>query len=268
MAFIDIDRTYGSNKVPTQDDFDNIVDGIEVFLNVTGVSDDNLQNDSITASTKLIDGSITQSKLGVRAVATSNIQDSAVTANKLATGAVTTASIANASITLAKVADNAVDTDNIVDGAIDPIHVTPNHVRNTWSSNQYVLINSGAYATVAEKTVETTGGLLRLTLNPKADTPVTGGANFFFTIVNFTEYYKAGAYCSLYRDGTLISRFFGFVNGSSVPNLYAIPTGGVVIYDTPAAGTYTYTIKIHGYSELYYAHVFTASFLELNIWEL
>lgn len=115
MAQLNITKTYDDGLILTEADLDNIKNDVETFLNVTKLSDDNLQDAGITASSKLIDASISTAKYA----------NASVTAAKLAADAVGTASIADDSVTAAKLRDDpsidanrAVTTDHIRDNAI------------------------------------------------------------------------------------------------------------------------------------------------------
>lgn len=254
MAFLNIDRSYESNKTPTQQDLDNIIDGIETFLNVTGVSDDNIQNNSVTGSTKLVDASITQSKLATNAVATNNIQDDVVTVNKIADSAVTTAKINNASVTHSKLADNAVNTNNIVNGSIDPEHLLPNHQQNNlMGSIAPIFAGAGSVTTtlVGTSTITTTNGVVLLNLNPisssigttiysTANSASDSNINFF---TNFL----------IYRDGSLIcnNKISFSANDYAHTPLFvtmAVPLGINKFLDITSAGSHTYSFYIRGTS--------------------
>lgn len=77
MATLAIDKTYVDGQTPTEEDFDNIKDSVESFVNGT--------------------------KLG-----TENIQDSSAITAKIAAEAVTTAKIAADNVTAGKIVDNIV----------------------------------------------------------------------------------------------------------------------------------------------------------------
>lgn len=104
MATIDITRNYADGEVLTEADLDAICDDIEAFLNVTKISDDNIQNNSITGSLKLLTASVTAAKLASDSVTTVKIADANVTEPKLADDAVTTSKIADGAVTSEKLA--------------------------------------------------------------------------------------------------------------------------------------------------------------------
>ena len=122
MATLTTTRNYDDGEVLVRADLDAFLDDIETFLNVTKINDDNIQNSGITGSTKLLNQSVTESKLAADAVTTLKIADSAVTTAKIADTNVTTAKIANDAVTADKLADDAsVDVNRAV---------TTNHIRD------------------------------------------------------------------------------------------------------------------------------------------
>lgn len=118
MPTLSITKTYADGEVLFESDLDSIKNDIETFLNTTKIDDDNIQDAGITASSKLIDGTITTGKLGAASVTTAKIADLAVTTGKIADSAVTTAKINDSAVTTAKINDLAVTTAKIADGAV------------------------------------------------------------------------------------------------------------------------------------------------------
>lgn len=118
MATLDTTRTYNDGEVLVESDLDAFLDDIETFLNVTKINDDNIQNNGITGSTKLLNQSVTEAKLASNAVTTLKISDGAVTAAKIATDAVTTAKILDENVTTAKLADSGVTTAKLADSNV------------------------------------------------------------------------------------------------------------------------------------------------------
>lgn len=118
MPTLSITKTYQDGDVLFEADLDNIKNDIETFLNTTKIDDDNIQDAGITASSKIIDATITTGKLGAASVTTAKIADSAVTTGKINDLAVTTAKINDSAVTTAKINDSAVTTAKIADGAV------------------------------------------------------------------------------------------------------------------------------------------------------
>jgi microcystin-dependent protein len=96
MPSLDARRTYTDGQILFAADLDAVVDDIETILNVTKLNDDNIQNNGITASAKLVDASISEGKLASSAVTATKIADNAVITAKLIDEAVQRAKIAAA----------------------------------------------------------------------------------------------------------------------------------------------------------------------------
>lgn len=118
MATITIRKEYEDGEILFGSDLDAIVEDIETFLNTTRINDDNIQNAGITASDKLVDATVTASKLASNAVTTTKLIDDAVTQAKIADAAVGTAQLIDSNVTLAKMADASVGTTELVDDAV------------------------------------------------------------------------------------------------------------------------------------------------------
>lgn len=116
MATLSITKGWANGDILLESDLDAIKTDTETFLNVTKLNDDNIQNSGITASTKLIDATITTAKLANDAVTAAKLaDDSSVDANRAVTtdhirdSAVTTAKIAATAVTDAKLATSAIN---------------------------------------------------------------------------------------------------------------------------------------------------------------
>ncbi len=171
MATLNVTRSYQDGEVLVQADLDAFLDDIETFVNVTKINDDNIQNNGITGSLKLLTGSVTTSKIGFEAVTaiklgadsvltekildlnvtTAKIDDLAVTAGKLAADAVTTAKILDTNVTTAKLADDAVTAAKLADHAsIDANRaVTTNHIRDAAVTTAKINDNAVTRAKIA-----------------------------------------------------------------------------------------------------------------------
>ncbi len=169
MPALDARRTYADGSILFESDLDAVVDDIETLLNTTLLDDDNIQDQGITASTKLVDASISSGKIATSAITTAKIADDAVTAAKVADGAidaaaklasdvVTTAKILDANVTTAKIADlnvtagklaaDSVTTAKILDANVTTAKLADAHVTSakldaaTYTSSS----SSGAYS--------------------------------------------------------------------------------------------------------------------------
>lgn len=98
MATLSVSKTYSDDTLLSASDIDAIVDSVETFVNTTRLNDDNINADSITASSKFKTASITSAKFANEAVTSAKIADSAVTTDKIADLAITGAKIAGSSL--------------------------------------------------------------------------------------------------------------------------------------------------------------------------
>lgn len=100
MATLTITKHWANGQILLESDLDFIKNDTETFLNVTGIDDDNIQNAGITASSKLVDGTISTAKL----------QNAAITTAKIASDAITTVNILDANVTAAKLGPDVATT--------------------------------------------------------------------------------------------------------------------------------------------------------------
>ena len=126
MSDISIPREYSDDTVLSASELDAAFDAVETFLNTTGVSDDNIQNNSITASTKLVNASITAAKIAnstitsaqiaAGGVLNSNIADGTIAAAKLVANSLSDSQITAKGITAASIADGTITSTQIAAG--------------------------------------------------------------------------------------------------------------------------------------------------------
>lgn len=83
MALLNVNKQYSDGEILTEAQLDAAFDSIETFINVTGLTGDNIQDNSIGAP-ELQTSSVTESKLASNAVSTVKLQDGAVTRAKVA----------------------------------------------------------------------------------------------------------------------------------------------------------------------------------------
>ncbi len=138
MATLDVTRNYADGEVLTQADLDIFLDDIETFLNITKLNDDNLQNNGITGSTKLLTGSVTAAKLATNSVTTVKIQDGAVTTPKILDAAVTSDKILTDAVITAKILDANVTTSKLADGAVTSVKLDPTFVSGLTAYSSYI----------------------------------------------------------------------------------------------------------------------------------
>lgn len=128
MALLTVTKNYQDGDVLLEADLDAMKSSIETFVNVTRLNDDNLQDDGITGSDKLVDASVSQAKLASNSVATAKIVDSAVTTAKILDSNVTTAKIADSNVTTAKIADSNITTAKIADANVTAVKLATGSV--------------------------------------------------------------------------------------------------------------------------------------------
>ena len=89
MPTLSISKTYQDGDVLFEADLDNIRSAIETFLNTTKIDDDNIQDNGITASTKIIDGTISSGKLAAESITALLLDTNAITTVKVGSNSVT-----------------------------------------------------------------------------------------------------------------------------------------------------------------------------------
>lgn len=167
MAQLDVRRTYKSGYILTKQDLDAFLNDIETFFNTTKLNSDNIQDNSITISTRVIDGTITTAKIDNGAVTNSILATDAVTAVKLADEAVTTAKILNANVTATKLAANSITAAKIADNTVEKVKLNIEKDANTVS-----------YTTTSASIVAITGSDVDITLSAARPTLLLmGGGN-------------------------------------------------------------------------------------------
>lgn len=171
-----------------------------------------------------------------------------VDANDLATNAVTTSKILDLNVTTGKLADDAVETVKIkdlnvttgklADGAVTQVKRTANIVTSAAGGLVSYTFPSapGAQVTVTNLsvTITTVGKPVRLSIISDGsgnasftrNTSASGSFNIYF-----------------YRGVTQIARY-----QHNLPQNVTMPTSAYNMIDTPAAGTYTYTVQVQGAS--------------------
>jgi hypothetical protein len=228
MASINISRTYADGVTLFEADLDAICESVEAFINTTKLNDDNIQDAGITASTKLVDGTVTAPKLASDSVTTAKITDANVTAAKLASDSVTTAKILDANVTTAKIADAA-----ITQAKRAALGEQVSSSSGTYSTS------SISYSDVTNLSVEitTTGRRVRLLLIPDG---TTSPSSIKLRSGSSTT---ASGEMRILRGVSDIC-YFEFLQGAlGTDTQIAYPVSSIVFEETPAAGTYTYKLQ-------------------------
>ena len=242
MASIDITRSYTDGEALLEPDLDAIQTDLTTFFNTTKVNDDNIQGGGIRASTKLASASISTAKL----------TDGTVTSAKIAASAITTAKIADGAVTAAKLADGAVTTAKIATGSLVAADFADNAVTAAKRSNcNLVVASSGItnpYSTTTTSEESVTNATLSITTTGN---PVFVGLNAPAVVSYIRSRWRTSAgnqMVRIYRDSTKIMEMdLDVVHNTAEPTFSTFvfhPANSFFVIDQPAAGTYTYTLRL------------------------
>lgn len=238
MPVLTITKTYADGDTLFEADLDNIKDDLENFLNVTKLNDDNIQNSGITASTKLVDATVTSAKIASAAITTSKIADDSVTTAKIIDANVTTAKLTDSSITTAKIADGAVTQ------------------AKRAALGQQISSSCGNFTTTSLSAVDVTNLSVSITTTGRpvmvflTGDGVGGTARWGSeTGAGFTNLASHNSMISLVRDSTTLNSYSITGSVSSSSQVYTdftlyIPSSSISAIDVPAAGTYTYKVQL------------------------
>lgn len=243
MAQLDVTRAYQEGEILLQSDLDTFLDEIEDFVNVTKLNDDNFQTGGITASTKLIDGTITAAVIGTGEIQSDKINDLAVTTAKILNANVTTNKILDANVTTAKFATGAVVNANILNGAVTAAkRASLNYALSNSSSTFTMTGASETDVTNLTCNLTTNGRPVRLICVPDGTTDAS-----YFKLHSNTGGGALGIIIKFYRDATVIheTRFDTYTDQApSNDGRYYITSLFQTIDLDAAAGTYTYKVSV------------------------
>jgi len=229
MPTLSISKTYRDGDVLFEADLDSIKSSIETFINTTKLDDDNIQDNGITGSTKLIDSTITSAKFVAESITATLLDTTAVTTAKIGDSAVTTAKINDLAVTTDKINDLNVTTAKLATGAATTVKKqSPTVEQSAGTGASGVTVNSTSFTLVDNVSITTTGGPLFCLVGPKS------GTLSVETSAGGTVGYQIIADDGVNPALTIAETTFGF-NGISCACIY----GSAIL---PAA-TYTVTFK-------------------------
>jgi hypothetical protein len=222
MAQLNVRRTFLSMEVPLQSDIDLFLNDIETFLNITKLNNENIQDNSITASTKIAPLSITASKFKNVAVTTAKILDANVTTAKIADEAVTTAKINDSAVTTAKIADGAITNSKLANLNSQSASITAT--------------GTSSYVQLASVSITTNGRPIYIRLLNN----ITGSEGY----INFGAMYVTRDSTTLFTITDAAGDFFrdGPSGGLTDTGETLKVPGGFFYIDVVSSGTYNYKL--------------------------
>jgi hypothetical protein len=228
MPRLDIRRTFDDDNFSAKQDIDNILDDMETFLNVTKLDDDNIQDASLTGSTKLTADTISAGKLASSSVTTAKIIDDSVTDDKLASDCAGNGLTQDTNGALAVNVD-----DSTLEISSDTVQVKDNGVTTAKLGDDQVTnakFDTGIYFDKITRNLET--DLSQSTLAATSVSVTTSGSPVL--ILAYGAYRSSGVTSAvslqLKRDSTVLFTYQG-----ADAQLRAW-------IDNVGAGTYTYTL--------------------------
>jgi hypothetical protein len=268
MGIFTATRNYADLSLLTEAQLDAAFDSIETFINTTKLSDSNIQDDGITASTKVAAATITSAKLAANSVGTLQLVADSVTAVKLASD------VAGDGLTQAVDGSLEVAPDTTtVELDSNELQVVAGSITNAKRYNAYVVVKGtqindyysvtatsptdlpsydssggGPYASTSV-TFAATGRPWMFWLQPTGSTASAAVYDYAGLVWTDTGTFE-GTVLSLYEDSTRIAHWaFDYSDSSTVPQPAPLgslaPCSLVRFIVTPTAGTHTYTLKMH-----------------------
>lgn len=203
------------------------VDGAKI-INAT-ITNAQIANATITTA-KIASANITTALIATANITTALIADANITTAKIADANITTAKIADANITTAKIADANITSAKIGTAQVDTLHITNAAVINpiVAYTAASININSATYTTVQTCSIVATGQIIQILAS---FIPLAGGIGT-----------TAVLHCKIFRGATLI--YQSDTCGADSGGYLTVTTATVACTDTPAAGSYTYTLQL------------------------
>lgn len=219
MPVLTITKNWADGETLDEADLDEIKNDVETFLNTTKLDATNLQ-----------DSAVTTAKIQDTAVTTSKVAATAITAAKLATDSVQTAKIVDDAVTTAKINDAAVTSAKLGDIAGEQIS---SDIDDSDGTGSWVAVTN------ASVSIDTEGRPVFVGL--QADGDASAGWIGVAGVASSVE----GQF-RLKRDSTVIAVYsLKYAVGSSASHDIQVPMGAIWHVDSPADGTYTYTLEFN-----------------------
>jgi hypothetical protein len=247
MPVLTVVKNYIDNTTLTQAELDQAFQSIETFVNTTKLDSTNLQNGSvITASIAAM--AVDSSKIASNAVGASQLSsDSSVDANR----AVGTNHLKDASVTVAKLASASVGTSQLIDANVTQAKLAARATGTTVAAGGVAISSScgvaygnstSSYTSVTNLNVTITalGRPVKVALQSDG---TTGSLSGF--LINLNGSPPDPVAVGIFRDSTQVAEYR--IGGSSTTST-PVPASSIVFLDQPAAGTYTYTVKMKAVS--------------------
>lgn len=183
----------------------------------------------------LNDGAVTAAKIANDAVITAKILDSAVTTAKIASAAITSSKLASG-VALANLSAGDITTTLIADNSISTAKLQSGSVTNAKlvAANKQLSSSSGSFSTGSSSYVDATNLTCTITTSgrPVIIQLVPDGSSASYI---YNDSSSSGVSLDILRDVTEIAAYS--LSSSRTP------ASGIVAYDAPAAGTYTYKVR-------------------------
>lgn len=217
MSTLSITKDYNTGEPVFEADLDAMKSSVETFVNTTKLNDDNIQDNGITASSKIADATITAAKLDADSITTTKINNLAVTTAKLGDLAVDTTALGAAAVTKAK---------------MEAI----NYAR---SANISTSVSGNTTTQVASVSLTTTGRPVIIMWTPDS----TGATSLKITGASLTSLSHTAQFL---RDAVATATYTVLMQtiGSADNIDFEWPASTYWSVDMPAAGTYTYSMTI------------------------
>jgi hypothetical protein len=212
MPTVSLTKSYADDTDLTEEQLDDLKESIESALNTTKLDNANIQTGGISAD---------------------NLATSSVTESKIAAGAVTVNKLGDLSVSTGKIAANAV-TRAKLEALGQQISSSCGNFSTT----------STSYTAVTNLSVSLTTTGRPVWVGLQSDGTEDGGGGFRAGTVGYTAASGGSTYTAKFRlrRGNTDIAFYTVQNDNANDTTAQVPCGSVWFIDTPAAGTYTYTV--------------------------